>query len=391
MKAAALRHLLLLCAQGISEALDEGDRRRLAEVVRTLRVTSERGSFRLAYDLDNESRQITVPSRRFDFYRRGDVASQNARRPAGLDLRTTNWEAAQQTWAEILQRDELAEFSIVRALVPRSGPVGGLSLPLGQVGLAVVAAAPAVASGRWRQACAALVAGAATVAAGEPTRSAAGIAVVASLMTATTVGAPTVPSLAGSAATVVGASGLDGRPGELVESVATVASAGIGGGWAAANAVAALSDVVQGAVGGDRRLTTRGAAMAAVALAGAARARPSGSRTSVPIAVAVGTVACCLAGETVLRSMEGTRRRLRPLTLPIGIALASAWKRDRPSAIALGVGWLAASLTARARRRVSGFASTPLDDRQATPAHEVPVMIKGVRRAQDVDHLVESR
>ncbi len=375
MKDAALRHLMLLSGRAVA-TVHADERARVDEVCTSLTVTAVgRGAYRLDYRLGGEPLVLDIAPKRFEFYRRGDVASLNERRAADLDLRTTNWHAAMTTWSEILGRGELASSVTVRAILPATSQGADLAARLlGAAGAAgALALVGLAARHRWGGVFTGAVATAlAAVAADGRTRPTAGVA--GAVAAAVAGRRPVQPlGLAGAAALAVYAADLPARgtalsPAMLPARFAAAAVAGASGpGFASAASVAASADAIGAALGRDRSGVRSSLAPLGVVLAtrlAMRRWRPGPATTvsgSVGAAIATGLVV-----ENVVRSMEGMRSRLAPLVVPVALGVATVSRSDRRTATALGAGLLAAAASGRLITLMAPTASS------ATPAATLP-------------------
>ncbi len=367
MKSASLRHLLLLSGRAISDQVPDVEQS-IAEIAATLSVSREgRSDFRLLYERGDEKYETAVTAARFDFYRRGDVAALNEKRAAGLDLRVQNWRAAHLTWAELLDRPELAALDTPPAL--RVTPVvpDTAADPLRQISDAVGVVVPlavAIATRRVAPVVAGAVAAGVLLSDTTGGRRFAGLAAAGAGATSGPVGPG---ALIAAAASVVASLDVPKAPAPLryvalpgVAGLATALSPGFG----AAVVLGAFSDGLAGGIG--RRdpdtIRTVGARVAGVA-AGIAAGRRGRRGNSSPGAngAVTAAVSALLIGETAVRVMEGSRDRLAPVVQPLGLALAAVWRRDRRLAAALGVGVVAASAAHRiAVRRAAARPTAPM-------------------------------
>ncbi len=391
MKDAALRHLMLLTGRAVA-TVHAVERARVDEVCTSLHVTAEgRGAYRLEYRLDGASVTHPIAPRRFDFYRRGDVASLNDRRPQDLDLRTTNWHAAMTTWSEILGRDDLTATVTVRAVLPATGPSVDRPRRLREIAGAIGAAGVVgVAARRHGGGLAAGLAATAWAAAsddGRTRRVSGGAGGATALLTA---------GRRADRAGVVGAMALSVFAADVPRLPAgaalpiRLAAAGLAGaaspGSAAAVVVAASADVVGGAVGRDRRSVATGSAAVGVALA-ASVGRAMAFRAPV-LGTAVNpmlssSVAIGLIVENVARSLEGTRSRLAPLVVPAAIAGGIVPRRSRSRSVSLGAGLVAASVMSRvAAAAAPTSGSVPVATVAVEPVDvPTPVVVRPTRAA----------
>jgi hypothetical protein len=128
-----------------------------------------------------------------------------------------------------------------------------------------------------------------------------------------------------------------------------------------------VADGIGGVVTDDRRRLVSSALSLGIAALGATVGSRSQDRSGAPPAVFAGALAAGLVADTVARSLEGTRTRLAPLVVPLGLAAASVSRKERRLAMSIGSGSLAMAATRRlteARVRRS----------QVTrPTHEAPI------------------
>jgi len=125
MRANSLYHLLMIRARKLIESQPDIEKN-LAPARDSLAVENRRGGFTLTWQARGQSFSLDVPKGRFAFYLRSDhPVALNKRATSTNNLRARNWEAATETWQEVLN---LSGYNVaLNAGDPALGLVGSLT------------------------------------------------------------------------------------------------------------------------------------------------------------------------------------------------------------------------------------------------------------------------